>query len=96
MLRAALPALTDPRLERTTTDYDEAAGWLTLRRGPVIVAVNLGTTDWTCPAAKDATLLASSDPRIALAPPGLLLPPDSVAIATTAAADRDRWPGPRT
>ncbi|HUD39767.1 MAG TPA: malto-oligosyltrehalose trehalohydrolase [Streptosporangiaceae bacterium] len=82
-LRAALPALTDPRWERTTTDYDEAAGRLTLRRGPVLVAVNLGTTDWTCPAAKDATLLATSDPRIKPTPSGLLLPPDSVAIATT-------------
>jgi maltooligosyltrehalose trehalohydrolase len=82
-LRATLPDLTDPRWERTTTDYDEQAGWLTVRRGRVLVAVNLGHQDWTCPDAKNATLLACSDPRISPTPSGLLLPSDSVAVATS-------------
>jgi maltooligosyltrehalose trehalohydrolase len=82
-LRATLLDLTDPRWERTTTDCDEQAGWLTVRRGSVLVAVNLGHQDWTCPDAKNANLLASSDPRISPTPSGLLLPPDSVAVATS-------------
>ena len=41
-LRRRVPALTDPRLDRTRTDCDPAAGWLVVRRGPVAVAANLG------------------------------------------------------
>src|ERR1700722_5632963 len=36
-LRAQLPALTDPRLDRVVTDFDEPPGRLTVRRGPVLV-----------------------------------------------------------
>jgi maltooligosyltrehalose trehalohydrolase len=79
-LRARIPALTDPRLDRVVTDFDESAGWLTVRRGPVLVAVNLGPAGWSCPVPLDAQLLASSDPAIKPGPGRIQLPPDSVAI----------------
>src|SRR6266542_5961755 len=40
-LRRRIPALTDPRLDRIAADCDEDAGWLTVRRGPVLVTANL-------------------------------------------------------
>jgi maltooligosyltrehalose trehalohydrolase len=82
-LRARLPALTDPRLRRVKTEWDEAAGWLIVRRGPVLIAVNLGTAAWTCPAARGAQVLARSDPAIRAVADGLALPPDTVAIMST-------------
>jgi maltooligosyltrehalose trehalohydrolase len=77
-LRVTVPALTDPRWERVRTDWDEAAGWFTLSRGPVLVAVNLGSADWVCAEAKDAVVLAQSDQRIEPVSGGLVLPPDTV------------------
>jgi maltooligosyltrehalose trehalohydrolase len=78
-LRRQVPALTDPRLERTHTDCDPDAGWLVVRRGPVMVAGNLGAAAWTFPAGP-ADLLAASDPGVELAGQGLVVPPDAVAI----------------
>ncbi|KIZ14808.1 malto-oligosyltrehalose trehalohydrolase [Streptomyces natalensis] len=40
-LRRELPALTDPDPARTQVIHDEKARWLSLRRGPVHVTVNL-------------------------------------------------------
>ena len=79
-LRRQVPALTDPRLGRTETDCDSAAGGLVIRRGPVTVAANLGAGAWTFPAGPAAGLLAASDPRVELAGQDLVLPPDTVAI----------------
>ncbi|MGO8885758.1 MAG: malto-oligosyltrehalose trehalohydrolase [Streptosporangiaceae bacterium] len=84
-LRRRCPALTDPRLDRSGTEYDERAGWLIVRRGPVTVAVNLGSRTWACPAGPSAQLLAASDARIELTGGHLSLPPDSVAIVTETA-----------
>jgi maltooligosyltrehalose trehalohydrolase len=85
-LRRLVPALTDPRLDRTRTDCDPAAGWLVVRRGPVAVAANLGEGAWTFPAGPGAQLLAGSDPGIRHINRGLVLPPDTVAIVTGAPA----------
>jgi maltooligosyltrehalose trehalohydrolase len=79
-LRAALPALTDPRLDRASVSADERTGRLMLRRGGIWVAANLGAADWTCAGARDAQVLARSDPRIELTAAGLVLPPDTVAV----------------
>ena len=84
-LRRMLPELTDPRLGRVRTEFDEAAAWLVVRRGQVAVACNLGQEDWTFPT--DAELQAASDARIARVPDGVVLPPDSVAILTDPARD---------
>ena len=64
-----------------------AAGWLVVRRGPVAVASNLGSSAWTFPAAPAAQLLAASAAGVRRAGPGLVLPPDTVAIV-----DRRRSP----
>jgi len=79
-LRRQVPALTDPRLDRTAADCDPGAGWLVVGRGPVTVAANLGAGAWTFPVAAAGDLLAASDPRVELAGQDLLLPPDTVAI----------------
>ena len=83
-LRRRVPALTDPRLDRTRTDCDPAAGWLVVRRGTVAVAVNLGPGDWTYPAGPAADLLAASDARVTRTGQGLILPPDTAAVVTEA------------
>lgn len=62
------------------TAYDEDAGWLTVARGPVTVACNLGKDTWTCPAGTRAELLAASDDAIGRDDGGIVLPPETVAI----------------
>jgi len=79
-LRRQIPALTDPRLDRTSAECDPDAGWLVVRRGPVVIAGNLGERNWTFPADPAAALLAASDPRIERTGDGLVLPPDTVSI----------------
>jgi len=79
-LRRQIPALTDPRLDRVAADCDEEAGWLVVRRGPVVVASNLGSGTWTFPAPPSAELLAASDPGVKPAGRGVVLPPDTAAI----------------
>ncbi|MGH9063500.1 MAG: malto-oligosyltrehalose trehalohydrolase [Acidimicrobiales bacterium] len=41
-LRRAWPELADGRLDRVEVSLDEEAGWLTMRRGRIVVAANLG------------------------------------------------------
>jgi maltooligosyltrehalose trehalohydrolase len=82
-LRRQVPALTDPRLDRVETACDPDLGWLAVRRGPVVVAANLGGSDWGLPADPAAELLAASDHRIGRTDQGLILPPDTVAILAT-------------
>ena len=81
-LRRQVPALTDPRLDRVYTEYDQDVGWIVVRRGPVIVAGNLGRNTWTFPADPSAELLAASAPGVERTRQGLALPPDTVAILT--------------
>ena len=88
-LRRRVPALTDPRLNRTRTECDPAAGWLVVRRGPVAIAANLGAGAWTFPAGPGAEILAASDPGIRQPNGGLVLPPDTVAIVSGAPAALD-------
>jgi maltooligosyltrehalose trehalohydrolase len=80
-LRRAEPALSDGRLERVHTRWDEAARWFVLERGPISVACNLAPQPQPVPLrpGNHATLLS--------APPGLTavdgvvaLPPDGVAV----------------
>ncbi|MGO9296553.1 MAG: malto-oligosyltrehalose trehalohydrolase [Streptosporangiaceae bacterium] len=85
VLRREIPALADPRLELTSTDFDEDAGRLTVRRGPVTIACNLGSVAWIFPADPAAALLAVSDAGITQSGRGVALPPDTVAILTDAA-----------
>jgi maltooligosyltrehalose trehalohydrolase len=84
-LRAAHPELTEPRLERTTASCDDAAGRLTVRRGSLLIAVNIGEADWTCEVGGDSTLLAGSHPLVSLTGAGVLLPKDTAAVVRTVA-----------
>ncbi|NUW40764.1 malto-oligosyltrehalose trehalohydrolase [Nonomuraea rhodomycinica] len=79
-LRRRIPALSDGRLERVRTDHDEDTGLLTVARGPVLVAVNLGATARTVPVPGHGELLAASASGVALRGKDLTLPPDTVAI----------------
>ncbi len=89
-LRRRVPALTDPRLgRRVHTECDPGQGWLVIRRGPVLIAANLGSGTWTYPAARPTVVLAASDAAAGLTDGGLVLPPDTVAILDGAAASHE-------
>src|SRR5262249_30959552 len=88
-LRRNTPDLADPRLNRVETACDPALGSLTVRRGAVLVAANLGDRDWPCPATPTTDLLAASDSRITRSGESLVLPPDTVAILDTRRCDND-------
>ena len=75
-LRRTRPDLTDGRLDRVDAAFDEAAGWLVLRRGTVTVAVNLGQEAAAVPVGTGTVVLAST-PGFA---PGRALPPDAVVV----------------
>jgi maltooligosyltrehalose trehalohydrolase len=87
-LRREYPGLTNPRLDRTSVDYDEHAGWLTIHRGAFLTAINLGPAPWICPVGMAAQLLASSDPLVQLTDAGVQLPPDTAAIVLGPASQR--------
>ncbi|UGY94220.1 malto-oligosyltrehalose trehalohydrolase [Streptomyces gobiensis] len=50
----------DLRLSEVSVDYDEAARWLTLRHGPLLVAVNLGPGEARIPALRHGRPLAAT------------------------------------
>jgi maltooligosyltrehalose trehalohydrolase len=79
-LRRDQPALRDGARERTLVDVDEGSQRLTLIRGDIFVACNLGSgvAVASCPAAR--RLLLASTPEITLVGGQIHLPPDSVAI----------------
>ena len=80
-LRAEHPDLAEATLDRVSASCDEEAGGLTIQRGHLLIAANLGHTDWACPLPGAATLLAASDPHVRLTADAILLPPDTAAIA---------------
>jgi maltooligosyltrehalose trehalohydrolase len=78
-LRRSTPDLLDGSLERVEVDYDEAAQWLSFRRGSIIVALNLGAAPVNLPLEANQLLLAS-EAGVALGDGVLTLPPDSVGV----------------
>ncbi len=78
-LRRAEPDLTDPWLGRLSVDYSEDAQWLVVRRGSVLVAVNLADAAQPVPARASAVLAAfPTEPP--LTDSAVPLPPQAVAI----------------
>ncbi|GII04592.1 malto-oligosyltrehalose trehalohydrolase [Planobispora takensis] len=77
-LRRRIPALTDGRIDRVEAGHD-GAGLLSVERGPVLVAANLGASTRTLVAC-GRRVLAVSDPGVRLSGDELTLPPDTVAI----------------
>jgi maltooligosyltrehalose trehalohydrolase len=79
-LRRQVPALSDPRLDRVAVQFDDAAGWLVLHRGPVTVAANLGGSTRTVPVSASIRLLDASRPAVRVSDGHLFLPPYSIGI----------------
>jgi maltooligosyltrehalose trehalohydrolase len=86
-LRRAHPDITDPRMDRTSVDYDEDARWLLIRRGALRIAANLGDAPARVPlglcgpgSCGTPRLLATSASGVTLAPDVVILPPVSLAV----------------
>jgi maltooligosyltrehalose trehalohydrolase len=81
-LRRTQPDLAGGDLQAVETAFDEEARWLTMRRGSVAVAVNLGATAQLVPLVGAGEILLASAPLTALASggDGVHLPPDAVAV----------------
>ncbi|HVW34756.1 MAG TPA: malto-oligosyltrehalose trehalohydrolase [Acidimicrobiia bacterium] len=87
-LRRAWPELSDGDFDEVRTDFDEAAGWFRLTRGPIVVAANLATAPQAVPvgAGRAEILLASDEAGTTFEAGAVVLPPDSVAIVGLAPA----------
>ena len=85
-LRREIPALSDGRLERVRTTFDESAKWFVVRRGPVVVACNLSDIAQRVPVGldPDAEVLLASESNVQFTHDAVVLPPDSVAILISA------------
>jgi maltooligosyltrehalose trehalohydrolase len=86
-LRRSRPELTNPRLDQVRVDYDEAARWLLVTRGPLRIAANLGTAAVRIPLTHEAgapspspALIASSVPEVTITSEEISLPPASFAV----------------
>jgi maltooligosyltrehalose trehalohydrolase len=81
-LRRERPELRDGRLERVRVRVDEAAAWLTLERGALVVACNLGveTRRIALAPGADRRLLAASVPEVTVAEGWVTVPRDAVAV----------------
>ena len=78
-LRRRTPAIMNGDLERVHTAFDEDAGWFTMRRGAITVAVNLSEHDRAVPVRARELVLAS-DTAVRLGEGSVTLPPDSAAV----------------
>ncbi|MHB1445344.1 MAG: malto-oligosyltrehalose trehalohydrolase [Acidimicrobiales bacterium] len=80
-LRRRRPELTDGRLDQVEVRHGEA--WLSLRRGEVLVAVNIGGATRTLPLdGPGPRLLLGSEEKVSLVPGGVELVPDSAAVVS--------------
>ncbi len=57
------PLLADPWLEHLTVDYDEEQRWISIGRGGLRIACNLGTDPATVPVTGDV-VLAWGEPKV--------------------------------
>jgi malto-oligosyltrehalose trehalohydrolase len=84
-LRRQLPDLTDPDMRRTSVAFDEEARWILVRRGSVVVAVNLGAGEVTVPLGDDTserarTVLWQSPAGVTLHGDEVVLPPHASCL----------------
>ena len=81
-LRRRLSALQDGRMEQTTVDFDEAAQWLMMARGSVLVVVNFANEAQTIPltGCSRKTLLLSSGEGVVLEDGAISMPSNIAAI----------------
>jgi maltooligosyltrehalose trehalohydrolase len=81
-LRRRLPALRDGHLDRVVVEHDDAAGWLTMQRGGILVVANFADEGRQVPvgdlAGRRCVLCAPDD---VTATGGVVsMPPHGVAI----------------
>jgi maltooligosyltrehalose trehalohydrolase len=80
--RRQTPDLTNGSLEEVEVFFDEEQKWLTMRRGKIMLAANLGETDVSLSVPQSAELTIASTDAITVKESRATLPPDSVAILT--------------
>jgi maltooligosyltrehalose trehalohydrolase len=82
-LRKTTPTLCDGRLDSVKVQFDEDEQWLVLRRGPLVLAANLGSTCRTVPVPATNLRVLLSNWNSISAPDSsgsLDMPPDSAII----------------
>ena len=79
-LRRELPELTEPDLRRVDVTVDEEARTLILRRGVVVVVVNMGEQARSVPLSGEHTVLFTTPAGASLGAQGLALPPHAGAL----------------
>lgn len=81
-LRKRFSDLTDGRLDRVEVEYDEAAQWMLITRGEVIIAVNFAKDQRQLPLqnASSLTCIAASANLIEQQENVAAMPPESVAV----------------
>jgi maltooligosyltrehalose trehalohydrolase len=80
-LRRELAVLSDGRLDRLRVRFDEAARWLAVDRGSVVVACNLGKQPVRVPLERSGLRVRlASGGGVELAAKGAELAPESVAV----------------
>ena len=79
---ATTPELRDGKFGEIAVDYNEDEHWLTMKRGPITMAINLGRQKCHVPIPDPGShrLLMASDEKIILHAKSAELPSDSVAI----------------
>jgi malto-oligosyltrehalose trehalohydrolase len=88
-LRRARPELTDPRLGRVRTEFDEDARWLMVQRGCLRIAANLGAGAVRLPLGRPGVgVLAASSPGVAIDKDMVAIPPAAFAVIETRAVNR--------
>jgi maltooligosyltrehalose trehalohydrolase len=81
--RRETPELINGSLADVEIRYDEDQKWLTMQRGPVLVAANVGPAAVTLSAEPGVKPILLSHTNIAVEQNSITLPPDSVAILKT-------------
>jgi hypothetical protein len=81
-----MPARADGLMDRVRVHCDEQARWLTVERGPMIVACNLAARVQRVPIGREQSseVLLTSNPVIEVNVSGAALPPDSVVVLGSA------------
>jgi maltooligosyltrehalose trehalohydrolase len=81
-VRRRLSSLTDGEMAQVSVLFDETERWLTMARGPVLVACNFAETPRiiSCAAAKEKRMVLSSADDILVEDTTLMLPAQAVAI----------------
>ena len=89
-LRRTVPGLWDGGFERVRVRFDERLQWFVVERPPLVMVANLAESARTVPLPHDGSSrpLVLSDHTIRIGAEKVELPPDTVAILGTEAAER--------